>query len=259
MWVYQNPNLNDSSDMQESSKQPQASSENKNPMDQTEAKPVDLVPERPVPVQIPKKPALPRFRAGGQATRDCAALACAYLFGTALAGAAYALCEANEKNLLAFYLNQWVQVFSVDEPEQILGVFAAQYGTVAAAVTAIFLLGLCAFGPVLIYLFAMLYGLGVGLIGIQLFLDSSWGVFPVYPMISGLSAACVAACLCFFGASALQVSSRLQKAAFSRRECVGTQCDARVLLGQYLMFDVILLPLCGLSTGLVCLVHKLSI
>lgn len=259
MWVYQNPQTEKPSDARDASTLPQVSPANRDTAEHTAAAPAPLTPEHPVPVQAEKEPAQPRSRRGGRATRDCAALACAYLFGTALAGVAYALCEANEKNLLAFYLSQWVQLFTVDKPEQILGVFAAQYGTVAAAVTAIFLLGLCAFGPILIYLFAMLYGLGVGLIGVQLFLDSSWGAIPLYPMISGLSAACVAACLCFFGASALQVSSRLQKTAFSRGESVAASCDARALLGQYLMFDVILLPLCGLSTGVVCLVHRLSI
>ena len=193
------------------------------------------------------------LRRGGQATRDCLFLAGAYLFGAALAGVAHALCETSELNLLAYYLDNWYSLFSVEGPGQVLTLFAVQYLTVVGAITALLVLGLCAFGPVLIYLFTMLYGFGIGLIGLQLFFQLSWGGFLGYLLLSGLPAAGVAACLCFFGASALQVSSRLQRAAFGRRDRLGSACGARLLLGQYLMFDVILLPICGIATGLACL------
>lgn len=198
------------------------------------------------------------LRRGGQATRDCLFLAGAYLFGAALAGVAHALCETSELNLLTYYLNNWYHLFSVEGPGQVLTFFAVQYLTVVGAITALLVLGLCAFGPVLIYLFTMLYGFGIGLIGLQMFFQLSWGGFFGYLLLSGLPAAGVAACLCFFGASALQVSSRLQRAAFGHRDRLGSACGARLLLGQYLMFDVILLPICGIATGLACLANSLG-
>lgn len=198
------------------------------------------------------------LRRGGQATRDCLFLAGAYLFGAALAGVAHALCETSELDLLAYYLENWYSLFSVEGPGQVLTLFAVQYLTVVGAITGLLVLGLCAFGPVLIYLFTMLYGFGIGLIGLQMFFQMSWGGFLGYLLLSGLPAAGVAACLCFFGASALQVSSRLQRAAFGRRDRLGSACGARLLLGQYLMFDVILLPICGIATGLACLANSLG-
>lgn len=208
----------------------------------------------------PETPELVRstLRRGGQATRDCLFLAGAYLFGAALAGVTHALCETSELNLLAYYLDNWYHLFSVDGTGQVLTLFVVQYLTVVGAITALLVLGLCAFGPVLIYLFTMLYGFGIGLIGLQMFFQLSWGGFFGYLLLSGLPAAGVAVCLCFFGASALQVSSRLQRAAFGRRDRLGSACGARLLLGQYLMFDVILLPICGIATGLACLANSLG-
>lgn len=266
MWVYQQSNL------QNTAPAPEAkltfSDENTKIPAPRPAQKAEAV--QPAPQKTPaaeqtgtaplETPELTRstLRRGGQATRDCLFLAGAYLFGAALAGVAHALCETSELNLLAYYLDNWYSLFSVEGPGQVLTLFAVQYLTVVGAITALLVLGLCAFGPVLIYLFTMLYGFGIGLIGLQLFFQLSWGGFLGYLLLSGLPAAGVAACLCFFGASALQVSSRLQRAAFGRRDQLGSACGARLLLGQYLMFDVILLPICGIATGLACLANSLG-
>lgn len=199
----------------------------------------------------------PRRR--GQATRNCILLTGAYLFGTAMAGVLQALCETKELDMLAYYLDCWKGMFVLDSAGSVVSLFGAQYLSVVGAVTVLLLLGLSAFGPVLIFLFAMLYGAGVGLIGLQLFLQLSWKGFLAYMLVSGLPAAAVAVCLCFFGASALGVSGRLHTAAFGRGEAPRAAGGARLLLGQYLLFDVLLLPICGASTGLVYLVNRLPL
>ena len=47
-----------------------------------------------------------------QASRDCILLAAAYLFGTLMAGVLQALCDAEEMETLAYYLDCWRGVFA---------------------------------------------------------------------------------------------------------------------------------------------------
>ncbi len=187
--------------------------------------------------------AVPRAR-GGRLTRECAALACAYLFGSLLSGVFLSLCQASELETLSAYLGHWSSLFVLDEPGAVWELFGSEYLTVAGGATVLLLLGLSAFGPVMIYLFAMLFGLGVGIIGLQLFLYAGWKSAAAGLLLSGLPTAAAVTCLCLFGASALGVSGRLQRAAFSRRDPLAA-AGARRLLGQYLMVNVLFLPICG--------------
>ena len=47
-----------------------------------------------------------------QASRDCILLAAAYLFGTLMAGVLQALCDSEEMETLAYYLDCWRGVFA---------------------------------------------------------------------------------------------------------------------------------------------------
>ena len=108
----------------------------------------------------------------------------------------------------------------------------------------------------LIYLFAMLFGLGVGAAGLQLLLSAGWQSALPGLLLGGAPAAAAVACLCLFGASALAVSSRLQRAAFGR-QAAPAPGTARALLVQYLALNLLFLPLCGVSTALACLAGQL--
>ena len=145
----------------------------------------------------------------------------------------------------------------LDEPGAVWTLFGAEYLTVAGGATILLLLGLSAFGPVMIYLFAMLFGLGVGAVSLQLFLSAGWRSALFGLLFSGVPTAAAVVCLCLFGASALHVSGRLQRAAFGRQEA-SALTGARGLLAQYLMLDVLFLPICGVSTALACLAGQLG-
>lgn len=123
------------------------------------------------------------------------------------------------------------------------------------AATLLLLLGLSAVGPVCIFLFTMLYGLGNGLLSAQL-LAGADGKSILALLLLGIPAACAAGCLCMFGASALQVSGRIR--AYSFRKTAGQACSgARELMGQYLLVIVVFLPLCGAATGVAYLSGKI--
>lgn len=188
--------------------------------------------------------------------RECAILAASYLFGALLSGVALALGSGDEQAFLSAYLNNWSRLFTLDEPGAVWTLFGAEYLTAAGSATLLLLLGLSAFGPVMIHLFAMLFGMGVGVVSLQLFLTSGWRHALLGLVLSGAPTAAAVAGLCLFGASALQVSGRLQRAAFGRQE-LPSLAGARGLLAQYLVLNVLFLPVCGVSTALACLAGQL--
>ena len=197
-----------------------------------------------------------RTARGQEIPRACAALAAAYLFGTLLSGAALALCRAGEQAFFSAWLDSWASLFVLDGPGAVWTLFGAEYLTVALGAGLLLLAGLSAAGPVLIYLFAMLFGLGVGAAGLQLLLSAGWQSALPGLLLGGAPAAAAVTALCLFGASALAVSSRLQQAAFGR-QAAPAPGTARALLVQYLALNLLFLPLCGVSTALACLAGQL--
>ena len=187
--------------------------------------------------------------------RNCCLLAAAFLLGTAAAGALQAVCDASQQEMLSYFLQCWCGLFSISAPTSAAGLFCAEYAALAAAATLLLLLGLSAVGPVCIFLFTMLYGLGNGLLSAQL-LAVADGKSILALLLLGIPAACAAGCLCMFGAAALQVSGRIR--AYSFRKTAGQACSgARELMGQYLLVIVVFLPLCGAATGLAYLSGKI--
>src|SRR5699024_12400629 len=126
----------------------------------------------------------------------------------------YTTLFRSEQAFLSAYLNNWSRLFTLDEPGAVWTLFGAEYLTAAGSATLLLLLGLSAFGPVMIHLFAMLFGMGVGVVSLQLFLTSGWRHALLVLVLSGAPTAAAGAGLCRFWASALQVRDRLQRAAF---------------------------------------------
>ena len=134
------------------------------------------------------------------ASRDCCLLAAAFLLGTAAAGALQAVCDASQQEMLSYFLQCWCGLFSISATPSAAGLFCAEYAALAAAATLLLLLGLSAVGPVCIFLFTMLYGLGNGLLSAQL-LAGADGKSILALLLLGIPAACAAGCLCMFGAT----------------------------------------------------------
>lgn len=222
--------------------------------------------EKPVPVEAaektPEKPdrAAGRARhAGGQATRDCLWLAAAYLFGTLTAGALQAVCDEGEQEALRYFLNCWCRLFQPNGAGGAAALFGAEYLAAAGAGTLLLLLGLSALGPTFLFLFMMLYGTGAGLLTAQLFSGLTPAVFAACVGAAGVPLAVIAGALCVFGASAMQVCTRLQAYSFSSRGALTAGAGARGLVGQYFLLAAFLAPVCGAATGLACLAQRAGI
>ena len=187
----------------------------------------------------------------------CILLAAAYLFGTLMAGVLQALCDAEEMETIAYYLDCWRGVFAASSTAQAVGLFGAELAVVLGAAAVFLLLGLSAVGPLPIFLFAMLYGTGSGLLSAQLLNSLGAKQLVLFLLTASLPTALAAGALCLFGASALQVSSRIHAFSFGRGDKGSHPAGARLLVGQFALLAVCLCPLCGAATGLVCLANRL--
>lgn len=210
----------------------------------------------PASGQLPPRKEAPR-RKSLQASRDCILLAAAYLFGTLMAGVLQALCDAEEMETLAYYLDCWRGVFAASSAAQAVGLFGAELAVVLGAAAVFLLLGLSAVGPLPIFLFAMLYGTGSGLLSAQLLDGLGAKQLVLFLLTASLPTALAAGALCLFGASALQVSSRIHAFSFGRVDKGSHPAGARLLVGQFALLAACLCPLCGAATGLVCLANRL--
>ena len=163
---------------------------------------------------------------------------------------AAARCVAGDAETLSYYLNCWQSLFSVQDAAGAVRLFRTEFLTVAGALTAVLFLGLSALGPLPIFLFAMLYGTGSGLLSSGLLVDLNPRTAFVLLCVCGIPASLAAGTLCTFGASALQVSGRLCSAAFGRG---GQAPSTGSLLGQFARMLFLLLPLCGAAVGMLYL------
>lgn len=194
-----------------------------------------------------KEPCTPAKR---HATRDCWLLAAAFLLGcTALA----TLPDNTAAALPAGHRIRPVthrRLFTPSGMQGAVQLFGMEYLTLGLVVSLFLVLGLSALGPVMIFGNMMLYGLGSGLLMVQLCTAGGWKAILPALLWTGLPVAAASGCLCFFGACALQVSSRIHAYSFRKHPGGQVRPGVQTLLGQYLLTMVVLLPLCGAAAGL---------
>ena len=179
--------------------------------------------------------------------KNCWLLVCAFLLGSTAAGVIEAMCAAQPLDWTAHYFQAWSKLFAAAGPQATIDLFAATF---------LLLLGFSALGPVLIFLFAMFYGLGSGMLTVQLFeLQRNAGRL----LVALLPAAVAADGLCIFGADALRVSGQIRACSFFTPDfCAGHErIRLNTLMRAYLLIIVLFLPLCGVSTALAAISSRL--
>ena len=157
---------------------------------------------------------------------------------------------ARQAELLRYYLEAWQGMFAPGSMQGTVQLFSMEYLALGLVVSLFLVLGLSALGPIMIFGSMMLYGLGSGLLMVQLCTAGGWKTVLLALLWTGLPAAAASGCLCFFGACALQVSSRIHAYSFRKHSGGQARPGVQALLGQYLLTMVVLLPLCGAAAGL---------
>lgn len=176
-----------------------------------------------------KEPCIPAKR---HATQDCWLLAAAFLVGCTAAGVLQAVCDARQTELLQYYLEAWQRLFAPGSMQGAVQLFGMEYLTLGLVVSLFLVLGLSALGPVMIFGNMMLYGLGSGLLMVQLCTAGGWKAILPALLWTGLPAA------------------RIHAYSFRKHPGGQARPGVQALLGQYLLTMVVLLPLCGAAAGL---------
>ena len=214
----------------------------------------------PLPPELPDERSPSQTRPATQKSasrqKNCWLLVCAFLLGSTAAGVIQAMCAAQPLDWTAHYFQVWSKLFAAVDPQAMIDLFGIQYLTLVFAATILLLLGFSALGPVLIFLFAMFYGLGNGMLTVQLVeLQRN----AVRLLIALLPAAAAAEGLCIFGADALRVSGQIRACSFFTSDfCAGHErIRFNTLMHAYLLTIVLFLPLCGVSTALAAISSRL--
>lgn len=178
-----------------------------------------------------KEPCTPAKR---HATRDCWLLAAAFLLGCTAAGVLQAVCDARQAELLRYYLEAWQGLFTPGSMQGAVQLFGMEYLALGLVVSLFLVLGLSALGPVMIFGNMMLYGLGSGLLMVQLCAAGGWKTVLLALLWTGLPAAAASGCLCFSGlvlcrsaagsTHILSASIPADKPAPGCRHCWGSIC-----------------------------------
>lgn len=176
-------------------------------------------------------------------------LAGAYLGGAAASGALQAVCNVQEQEMLHYFLDTWQGLFSSGS-ESALTLFRTEYIALGGMATLLLVLGFSALGPVFIFLTEFLYGAGNGFLIVQSCTSLNGKQILVLFLLGGIPAALAQGCLCLFGAYALRMSGTLHRYSFRKSNDGQALIGARVFLGQYALVMLLLLPLCGVATGL---------
>jgi hypothetical protein len=222
--------------------------------------------QHPVPPQsfgrVLETPVEPVWRGRSGFTRlsrKCLLLVVAYGFGAILAGVLQARGSGHMQTILGLYLQNYADLLASHSAQGAVTLFGTQYLSLLAAATWLLILGLCAFGPLLIFLFVIFYGVGTGTISLQLLLQADWQQAALVLLFWGLPVSLAASCLCAFGSSALGVGLRLQNTTFAgKSDTQVITSSTRHLVKQYLFWGVLLLPLCGVATALLYLLGGLG-
>ncbi len=198
--------------------------------------------------------ASPTARSDLLSSMDCWLLAGAFLVGTAAAGVLCALCDIRHLPWAQYYLQMWRALFAVSDTHPAAVLFVTEYLTLLVAATVLLLLGFSVFGPSLIVLAAMLYGTGNGLLVVQLFSGTSPAMRTFFAVLTMLPSAAATASLCVLGCVSLRVSGNIRSYVLHAAHApAGVRAGAAMLLRQYLLTLVLLVPLCGTAVGLACL------
>lgn len=180
-------------------------------------------------------------------------LVVAFLIGTAMAGILRVRLDLVENDILTYYLEKWSEIFSVQDPQSAITLFGSEYLALGLIASVLLLLGFSAFGPALIYLVMMLYGLGSGTLLLCGCSDLSPSKAFFFFVLSAFPAAVSEGWLCIFASASLQASNSLKKYAFSKSPCTMPNlrnAQSTVVLGYYVLTVFLMLPICGISTGL---------
>lgn len=164
-----------------------------------------------------------------------------YFIGVSASGALFSLCSTEQKQILLHYGESWYTYF-LGEP---LHLFSTLFLSAALLLTLLLLVGFCTFGKVLSRILLFLYGIGSGMLCLQMLLLYGWRGWLFYGMVPGLYAAVLALFMSRLSSFSAQLSTMLCKFLNKKENPPVYGVTAKALVEKYLVLCSVQIVCCS--------------
>ncbi len=154
-----------------------------------------------------------------------------YFIGLATSGAFFSLCSVSQRQLLLHYGESWISSFA-GKPVQL---FSTLFLPAVLLLTLLLLLGFCTFGRPLSRIVLFLYGIGSGVLCLQMLVLYGWRGWVFYGLVPGFYSAVLAWFLCRFSSFSMQLSTALKKLLSKKENPPAYGVTAKALVEKYLV------------------------
>ncbi len=161
--------------------------------------------------------------------------------GLASSGVFLKLCKKSQQQVILRCGKNWLDVFS-NTPVQL---FSTLFLTAILLLTVLFMLGFCTFGRFFSKAVIFFYGIGSGVLCLQMFMLYGWRGWLFFAVIPGLYAAVLVCLLCRLSDSGGQVSAQLLDLLQKKENPPVRRSTSKALMDQYLVFCSLQIVCCG--------------
>lgn len=175
-------------------------------------------------------------------THSISAKVLLFLAGMGASGIFLRLCKKSQRQMILRCGENWLDIFS-NPPIQL---FSTLFLTAVLLLTVLCMLGFCTFGKLFSKLILFLYGVGIGVLCLQLFTMHGWRGWLFFTVLPGLYATILAFLLCRLSDAGGRVSTQLLN-SLQKKENPPVRCgNGKALVDQYLVFCSMQIVCCGL-------------
>lgn len=164
-----------------------------------------------------------------------------YFVGLAASGVLFSLCSTEQKQILLHYGESWYTYFSGES----LHLFSTLFLSSILLLTLLLVVGFCTFGKALSRVLLFLYGIGSGMLCLQMLLLYGWHGWLFYGLIPGLYSAVLALFMGRFSCFSAQLSTMLRKLLTQKENPPVYGVTAKALVEKYLVLCSLQIVCCS--------------
>lgn len=168
-----------------------------------------------------------------------------FLAGMGTSGIFLRLCKKSQRQMILRGGQSWLDVFS-NTPIQL---FSTLFLTAALLLTILFMLGFCTFGKLFSKVVLFFYGVGIGVLCLQLFMMHGWRGWVFFAVIPGCYAVILACLLCRLSDAGGRVSAQLLNSLQKTENPPVRRGNGKALMDQYLVACSMQIVCCGVISA----------
>lgn len=168
-----------------------------------------------------------------------------FLAGMGASGIFLRLCKKSQRQMILRCGEAWLDVFS-NTPIQL---FSTLFLTAVLLLTVLFMLGFCTFGKLFSKVVLFLYGVGIGVLCLQLFVMHGWRGWVFFALVPGCYAVILACLLCRLSDAGGRVSAQLLNSLQKTENPPVCRGNGKTLMDQYLVACSMQIVCCGILSA----------